>query len=164
LDVPLRFATANVAIPVLVSKVPGTLTDIFDAVGVGLERIVTLVADPPGGVKLTVCEPGVKFAPDKVKVVVAALRATTTGITLEIDGAGWLMAKGAPLDCVVVVRTMSARTVAEPGAVKAVLGTVTVSWVALEAVGVRFEVPEGPIKRTVGTVMPTPGEGNVPLT
>ena len=113
---------------------------------------------------VTDCEPGVKFEPDIAKFVVAAPRATVVGVTLDITGDGGLMVKVIPLDCVVVVSTMSARTVADPAVTSAAEGTVTVNWVSLDAVGVRLEVPAGPMNRTVGTVSPVPSVVKVPFT
>jgi len=125
---------------------------------------VTAVADPPGGVKVTDCEPGVKFEPDIVKLVVAAPRATMVGVTPEITGGGGEMVKVKPLDSVLVVSTISARTVADPAVTRAADGTVTVNCVLLDADGVRLNVPAGPMNRTVGTVSPAPSVVKVPLT
>ena len=125
---------------------------------------MTAVAEPPGGVNVTDCEPGVKFEPDSVKLVVAAPRATINGVMVEITGGGGEIVNVKPLESVLAVSTISARTVADPAVTRAADGTVTVNCVLLDTDGVRLEVPAGPTNRTVGTVSPTPSLVKVPLT
>jgi hypothetical protein len=164
LAVPPAVDTEKVPVPKLVNSVPGTETEKEEPEGVGETRTDNVVAEPPGGVKVTVCDPGKKLDPEIANVRVGDPTATEGGVIEEIPGGGWVMGKFAVLEFTAVVNGMFNCTDAAPVDVNSVAGTVTITAVSLEDVGVRLcKGPPGGVKRTCDDKAPNPAPGKLPF-